>query len=273
MYMYMHMYMYQKLYNGQHALAREPPLYLAYPPPSIFHFYFFAKRRCWSSRPQATSPRTSAHPTTMKLQRLTRYLLAPRIGTMLPGGRPTTASASTCRYSTPHPCPRAQSVHARPPAQPLPHGVPSPLRVCAGPRFQHPRSVGRLKQHRHKHHHWHQHGGAACLQRRRPVAREGPDPLGDAAQGHAHRRRGGGCHRPFCRRRSRWHTQPLPHRRRRTRVVPDPAVISAVPTYPATLAALAIPAAYGSHWPWLCAGPVERALRAKQWVRWRRLLR
>ena len=41
----------------------------------------------------------------------------------------------------------------------------------------------------------------------------------------------------------------------------------------AAAAALAAAASCGSHWPWLCAGPVQWALRAKQWVRWRGLLR
>ena len=169
------------------------------------------------------------------------------------------------------------SVHARPPAAARPAATARrplrPLRVCAGPRFQHLGSVGRLKQHRHKHHQWHQHGIAACLRRRCPAAREGLDPLRDATQGDAHRRRGGGCHRPFFQRRSCWHAQPLPHRRRRTRAIPGPPVISAVPTYAATLAALAAGASYGSHWRWLCAEPAGWALRAKQWVRWRGLLR
>ena len=169
---------------------------------------------------------------------------------------------------------------SRPPAAPRPGAAqallqppPRPTRVCAGPRFQYPGSVGRLKQHRHKHHQWHQHGFAACLRRRRPAAREGPDPLGDAAQADAHRRRGGGCHRPFCQRSSNANAQPLPHRRRRTCAVPDPPITSAVPTYAATLAALAAGASYGSHWPWLRAEPAGWALRAKQWVRWRGLLR
>ena len=148
-----------------------------------------------------------------------------------------------------------------------------PSRSCAGTRFQHPGSVGRLKQHGHRHDQWHQHGDAACLRRRRPVAREGPDPLGDAAQGDAHRRRGGGCHRPFCQRSSNANAQPLPHRRRRTRAVPGPPVTSAVPAYIATIAPLAAGASYGSHWPWLCAEPTGWALRAKQWVRWRGLRR
>ena len=174
----------------------------------------------------------------MKILRLTRYLLAPRIGTMLPPGSPTTARASICRSSTP--------ARQRPPTQLLPHTESSPPRVCAGPRFQHPSSVGRLKQHRHKHHQWHQHGDAACLRRRRSAAREGPDPLGDATQGDTHRRGGGGCHRPFCQRSSSANAQPLPHRRRRTRAVPDPPVTSAVPTYAATLAALATLAAAAS---------------------------
>ena len=199
---------------------------------------------------------------------------------MLHPGSPTTVRASTCRYSMPRPCPRAHQCmcmlarHSGHPRSRYRTPPPSrPLRVCAGPRFQHPGSVGRLKQHRHKHHQWHQHGIAACLRRRRPAARGGPHPLRDATQGDAHRRRGGGCHRPFCQRRSCWHAQPLPHRRRRTRAIPGPPVISAVPTYAATLAALAAGASYGSNWPWLCAEPTEWALRAKQWVRWRGLLR
>ena len=76
--------------------------------------FTFTKRRCWSWRPQATRPRTPARSTTMKLLRLPRYSLAPRIGTMLPPGSPTMVRASTCRYSMP----RAESVHVRPPQRP-----------------------------------------------------------------------------------------------------------------------------------------------------------
>ena len=150
-------------------------------------------------------------------------------------------------FSNYGPCVHMQVFNPRPPQRPptqlLPHTESFPPHVCAGPRFQHPSSVGRLKQHRHKHHQWHQHGDTACFRRRRPAAREGPDPLGDATQGDTRRRGGGGCHRPFCQRSSSANAQPLPHRRRRTRAVPDPPVTSAVPTYAAhyaaTLAALA----------------------------------
>ena len=174
-------------------------------------------------------------------------------------------------FNAPSPVCACSPASGRPPSRYRTASLP--LRVCAGPRFQHPGSVGRLKQHRHKHHQWHQHGGPACFRRRRPAAREGPDPLRDATQGDAHRRRGGGCHRPFCQRSSNANAQPLPHRRRRTRAVPGPPVTSAVPAYIATIAPLAAGASYGSHWPWLCAEPTGWALRAKQWVRWRGLRR
>ena len=183
------------------------------------------------------------------------------------------------QVSTPRPCPPRAHPPAcspasdrPPPAHPLPHGGPPP-RVCAGPRLRHPGSVGWLKQHRHQHHQRHQHGNATCLGRRRPAARGGPDALGGASQGDNPRRRGGGLHRPFCKRNSTANAQPLPHWRRRNQAFPKPPVTSAVAAYAATLANVAAGASYGDHWRWLCNEPTGwAAVRAEHWVRCHALL-
>ena len=122
------------------------------------------------------------------------------------------ATAASCLCHNARPCPRPPPKRRTEP----------PPTVRTGPRLRCPGGVGWLKQHSDQLHQWHQHGGAACLRRRRPAARGGLDPLGGASQGYDPRRRGGGLPRPLCKRRSRKHTQPLPHRRSRSSRPPKP---------------------------------------------------
>ena len=163
----------------------------------------------------------------------------------------------------------------RPPARLPALPYRDPPRMCTGPRLRHPGCVGWLKQHRHHHPQWHPHGGAACLGRRRPAACGGPDPLGGASQGDYSRRRRGGRSRTVCKSQSRGHAKPPPHRRRRNQAIPKPPEASAAAAYASALAAPATGASYGSygsHWPWLCGGPIGWVVRAKHWVWWGGLL-
>ena len=128
----------------------------------------------------------------------------------------------------------------------LPTSSPSPnhRHACAhtGPRLQYQGGGYWLKQHQNRIQKRHQHGGSACVRRCRPGARGGLDSLGGAGEGSDHRRLGGGLHRPFCKCHSRWHAQPLPHRRRRNHPIPkhnEEPWTAAVATGAAAVAAVA----------------------------------